>query len=196
MPGKRPFEWGVRSGECGVGSAMNYYFVPMNEVYAQEIVTHWVYGGEYAIHDYVHEADHMLDGTSWGKGLFAVLNDDGDLVGELTTEFFDADDVCVAYDDFNPQTLNAAEMWLGFGLKPALTGRGLGAAFVAACIDFAVRTHCYAGEAVRLGVPASNTRAIKVYQRVGFTIFNRVMGEVAGQTFEAVQMKKVLEKRP
>lgn len=189
MPGKRPFE-------CGVGSAMNYYFVPMNEAYAEEIVTHWVYGGEYAIHDYAHEADHMLDETSWGKGLFAVLNDAGDLVGELTTEFFDADDVCVAYDDFNPQTLSAAEMWLGFGLKPALTGRGLGAAFVAACIDFAVRTHCYAGEAVRLGVPASNTRAIKVYQRVGFTIFNRVMGEVAGQTFEAVQMKKVLEKRP
>ena len=75
-------------------------------------------------------------------------------------------------------------------MKPELTGRGLGAAFVSACIEFALREHQYAGEAVRLGVPASNERAIKVYQRLGFTEFNRIVGEVDGQAFDAVQMKK------
>ena len=38
--------------------------------------------------------------------------------------------------------------------------------------------------------PASNERAIKVYQRLGFTEFNRIVGEVDGQAFDAVQMKK------
>ena len=171
---------------------MIYTFVPMTEAYATEIVTHWVYGGDYAIHDYAHETDHMLDAASWGKGLFAVLNEVGDLVGELTTEFFDADDNCIEYDDFNPETLNAAEMWIGFGLKPELTGRGLGVEFVSACIEFALREHRYGGDAVRLGVPASNERAIKVYQRLGFTEFNRVRGEVDGESFEAVQMMKAL----
>ncbi len=169
---------------------MRYCFVPMNEEYAKVIVEHWQYGDEYSIHDYAHEADHILDSKSWGTGLFAVLNEAGALVGELTTEFFDENGDCIEYDAFRSEQLNTAEMWIEFGLKPELTGRGLGEGFVSACIEFAVSEHNYEGEAVRLGVPAFNERAIKVYKRAGFEIFNRAMGEVDGTEFEAVQMKK------
>ena len=104
----------------------DYDFVPMNEEYARRIVDNWKYGAEYAIHDYSNEADHILDSKSWGKGLFAVLNEDKELVGELTTEFFDENDDYIAYADFSDERLSGAEMWIGFGLKPELTGRGLG----------------------------------------------------------------------
>jgi len=173
---------------------MKYHFVPMNQVYAETIVEQWKYGGEYTIHDYANEADHVLDSASWGKGLFAVLNQDGELIGELTTEFFDEQDEYIEYDNLNDETLNAAEMWIGFGLKPELTGRGLGLGFISACIEFAVEKRNYKGEYVRLGVPAFNQRAIKVYERVGFRVFNRTVGEVNGKTFEAIQMKKPLRR--
>lgn len=171
---------------------MTYHFVPMNEAYAQIIVEYWKYDDEYAIHDYANEADHILDANGWGKGLFAVLNDEGNLVGELTIQFFDEHDEFIEYDDYSAETLNNAEMWIGFGLKPELTGRGLGEAFVSACVEFAVREHQYEGEAVRLGVPAFNKRAIKVYQRVGFVVFNRTVSEESSEEFEAIQMMKTL----
>jgi ribosomal-protein-alanine N-acetyltransferase len=169
---------------------MRYDFVPMNEEYARTIVDGWKYGAEYAIHDYSNEADHILDSKSWEKGLFAVLNEDGELVGELTTEFFDENDDYIEYDDFSDEKLRGAEMWIGFGLKPELTGRGLGTGFVSACIEYAMKRHNYRGEYVRLGVPAFNERAITVYERVGFEVFDRVVGEVDGREFEAVQMRK------
>ncbi|MEW5871150.1 MAG: GNAT family protein [Chloroflexota bacterium] len=172
---------------------MQYHFVPMTAEYANAIVDGWQYGGEYALHDYANEAEHILDPASWGTGLFAVLDENQELVGELTTEFFDAQGEYVEYEDFDSRDLGEAELWVGFGLKPELTGRGLGAGFVSACIAFALARHGYTGDYIRLGVPAFNQRAIKVYERLGFQIFNREQGEIDGKTFEAVQMKLLVK---
>ena len=171
---------------------MKYHFVPMNDEYAKIIVKQWKYEPEYSIHDYENEADHILDKDSWGIGLFAVLNEDDELVGELTIEFFNKNDNCVEYEDVNKVNLNDAEMWVGFGLKPELTGRGLGLEFITACINYALKAYTYEGEAVRLGVPAFNERAQKVYKRLGFEEFNRTEGEIEEKKYEAVQMKKFL----
>ncbi|MCP4542974.1 MAG: GNAT family N-acetyltransferase [Chloroflexi bacterium] len=171
---------------------MKYNFIPMNQEYANEIVTHWKYDGEYSIYDYANEADHMLGSESWGKGLFAVLNEKGDLLGELTTEFFDENDDYIEYDDFDDEKLNRAEMWIGFGLKPEFTGLGLGTGFVSACIEFAVAKHNYTGEYVRLGVATFNKRAINVYERIGFEVFNETVGEIDGKEFQVVHMRKHL----
>ncbi len=171
---------------------MKYNFIPMNQEYANEIVAHWKYDGEYSVYDYANEADHILDSNSWGKGLFAVLDESGDLVGELTTEFFDENDEYIEYDDFDDEKLNRAEMWIGFGLKPECTGLGWGTGFVSACVEFAVGRHNYRGEYVRLGVATFNERAIKVYERIGFQVFNRTVGEIDGKEFQVVQMQKRL----
>jgi ribosomal-protein-alanine N-acetyltransferase len=170
---------------------MHYHFVPMTEEYARIIVAQWQYGGEYAFHDYANEAEHILDTSGWGKSVFAALNENDELVGELTTEFFDEHDEYVEYEDFDVAHLSSAEMWVGFGLKPELTGGGRGAHFVSACLEFALRKHNYQGEYVKLGVPVFNQRAIKVYQRLGFEEFKRETGEMDGRPFEAVQMKKL-----
>ena len=54
------------------GPRIEYEFVPMTREYAHAIVDQWKYGGEYSIYDYSNEAEHMLDPTAWGVGLFAV----------------------------------------------------------------------------------------------------------------------------
>ena len=55
---------------------------------------------------------------------------------------------------------------LGLGMRPDLTGRGLGEAFVYAGLRFARET--YSPPAFRLTVAAFNRRAIRVYERTGF----------------------------
>lgn len=55
---------------------------------------------------------------------------------------------------------------VGLGLKPDLTGRGLGEEFMRAGLDFAEAA--YAPRAFRMTVAAFNRRAILVYERLGF----------------------------
>ena len=148
---------------------------------------------EYAIYTYANETDHTLDAEGWGTGIFAVLNQSGDLVGELSIEFFDAQGDVTEYRDFGDEALiNRCELWIGFGLRPDLVGRGHGAAFVIACADYAVRRYTYRGEYVRLGVATFNRRAITAYKKAGFQIFEHTTGDIAGKTFECVYMRKKL----
>lgn len=54
----------------------------------------------------------------------------------------------------------------GLGLRPELTGRGLGLEFFRAGLDFARAR--FSPIAITLAVAASNERAIRVYERAGF----------------------------
>ena len=55
---------------------------------------------------------------------------------------------------------------VGLGMRPDLTGQGLGEEFVASGLRFA--QNAYAPQAFRLTVATFNRRAISVYERVGF----------------------------
>jgi RimJ/RimL family protein N-acetyltransferase len=55
---------------------------------------------------------------------------------------------------------------IGLGLRPNLTGQGLGAEFFQAGVDFARAR--FPGLPIILNVAAFNERAIKLYERAGF----------------------------
>jgi ribosomal-protein-alanine N-acetyltransferase len=59
-------------------------------------------------------------------------------------------------------------IFFGLGLRPELTGRGLGLEFVLAGVDFA-RSH-FGRKDIVLDVAAFNERAIHVYERAGFRL--------------------------
>ena len=172
---------------------MKYTFVPMNKEYATTIVDTWKYENEYSIYDYSHEAEHMLNSEGWGRGIFAVLSQEGDLVGELSIEFFDEQGQYTQYHDYRDEALiNQRELWVGWGLRPDLVGEGRGAEFVMACVEYAVRQCHYRGEYARLGVARFNQRAIKAYGKAGFEIFDHTVGDINGKSFECVHMRKKL----
>ncbi len=172
---------------------MNYAFVAMNHQYASRIVDTWKYGETHAIYDYVNEADHMLDEDGWGRGIFAVLDEEGELIGELSIEFYDAQGEYTEYCDFDhADLLTGRELWIGFGLRPDLVGKGHGTAFVSACVDYAIERFRYREAYIYLGVAAFNQRAVKAYEKAGFEVFNHTAGEISGETFDCVHMRKKL----
>ena len=79
---------------------------------------------------------------------FAVRDDEGALIGFYFLPRGDA-------------------LFYGFGLRPDLTGRGLGEQFVLAGLKFA--RPIYGRRRVVLDVAAFNEHAIRLYRRLGFT---------------------------
>jgi len=177
---------------------MKYKFVPMNKIHAQKIIDNWEYEGEYSIYDYVYEKDDLLDEGGWGFNRFAVLNEKEELVGELTVSFFrevenDAeDDGYVEAEIVKSNPSDIFEMWVGFGMRPDLIGKGSGRDFISECVDFAVDIHKYKGDYVRLGVAKFNVRAIKTYQRNGFEVFDTCRADINGVEHDINFMRKKL----
>lgn len=172
---------------------MKYTFVPMNKEYATEIVKTWKYENEYTIYDYSNEAEHMLDEEAWSGGIFAILDQDGALVGELSIEFLDEEEEFTPYAEFDNRELTSQrKLWIGFGMRPDLIGQGRGAEFVTACVQYAAEHFQYRGDYVGLGVAMFNQRAIKAYEKAGFQIVKRTVGTINGKEFECVRMHKKL----
>jgi [ribosomal protein S18]-alanine N-acetyltransferase len=76
---------------------------------------------------------------------------------------------------------------VGLGLRPDLTGRGLGQSFLAAALTFATTTFHPAG--FRLTVAAFNERAIRVYKRAGFEERARFLNVSHGIETEFIVMR-------
>lgn len=169
---------------------MIFNFVPMTEEYAREMIDNWKYDGQYSIYNYENEEELLLNKSIWGKGIFAVLNEKNELIGEVNIEFFDEKDEYIDYKNLDDEKKETAEMWFGFGLKPELTGKGIGKDFAQACVNFAKKKNDYKGNCIRLGVAEFNKRAIKVYERAGFEKFNTHQGEIAGEKIDIIWMKK------
>ena len=92
---------------------------------------------------------------------------DGDSVPVKNPEFFfaarDDDGTLLGFYFLEPRE---GALFYGFGLRPDLTGRGLGERFVLAGLKFA--SLLYGARRVVLNVAAFNKRAIRLYRRLGF----------------------------
>ncbi len=77
---------------------------------------------------------------------------------------------------------------VGVGLRPDLTGQGLGLSFLEHGLAFAREQ--YAPARFRLAVAEFNARAIKVYERAGFERTRSFTHETNGGEFRFVEMER------
>lgn len=70
---------------------------------------------------------------------------------------------------------SAEALDIGLGVRPDLTGQGLGGEIVRAVIDFAIRLD--APPALRVTIAAFNQRALRVWQKAGFREVSRFTAE-------------------
>jgi ribosomal-protein-alanine N-acetyltransferase len=92
---------------------------------------------------------------------------DSDGLPVRNPEFFfaarDEDGALIGFYFLEPRE---GALFYGFGMRPDLTGRGLGEQFVVAGLEFARLR--YSVRRVVLDVAAFNERAIRLYRRIGF----------------------------
>jgi ribosomal-protein-alanine N-acetyltransferase len=77
---------------------------------------------------------------------------------------------------------------IGLGLRPDLTGQGLGLSFVEACLDFARRRS--SPQAFALDVATFNTRARAVYEKAGFVPGDTFWRHLSGRRWEFLRMSR------
>ena len=134
-----------------------FSFVPMNEEFAHDIVS-WHYEGMYAFYDMSADKEDLqifMNREYWEDFFRAVVDEQGSLVGWAT--FYSEKD----------------EFWLSLGLRPDLTGQGLGIDFVGACVEYAKSNYDISNGIIKLAVAEFNERAAKVYRRIGFHVCDR-----------------------
>ncbi len=137
-----------------------------------EAIAEWRYPEPYSFYDWSADVDdlrELLDPALRGEAYWAVRDGD-ELVGHFS---------------FKP---NEGTVEIGLGLRPDLTGRGLGAAFLAAGLDFARER--FAPERFTLAVAAFNERAVTVYERAGFVPDRVYMHATNGGEWEFLEMSR------
>ena len=151
---------------------MKFEFQPMDQDCAHAIAG-WHYEGIYAFYDLEQDADDLeewLDPHSWPDRIYAVTGDRDDLIG-----FF-----C-----FEQQKKVVV---IGLGLRPDLTGKGWGQAFLEAGMEFAREK--YRPATFELSVATFNQRAINVYRKAGFKDLEIFVQETNGGRYEFLRMAR------
>ncbi|MEH7461950.1 GNAT family N-acetyltransferase [Bacillus thuringiensis] len=136
---------------------MNIHNLTLEE--AKEINT-WQYEAPYEIYSFNGEDDtlkELLDGTYYG-----VCDEQDTFIGYFC--FGDNAQVPGGRDAKLYTTERVID--IGLGMKPALTGKGLGISFLQAGLQFAKEE--FRPETIRLSVAAFNERAIHLYMKAGF----------------------------
>lgn len=152
--------------------ADGYRLYQMDALDARE-VTGWRYDPPYDFYD--GDADpedlaELRDAARRRNVYFSVRDEKGRLVG-----FFQFETEGDAVD-------------VGLGLRPDLTGRGLGSGFLFSGLEFARRR--FAPARFTLAVAAFNERAITVYERAGFRRDGVFRHETNGGEHEFLSMRR------
>ena len=134
--------------------ASSYVFTPMNDEEARAVVS-WRYEAPYDFYDMANDPEgleELLGPPERREGYYAVRSD-GELVGFFC---FGAGGQLPSFDYADDGSLD-----IGLGLRPDLTGKGLGLEFLLAGLEFWRRY--FAPGSFRLAVATLNERAIQVY---------------------------------
>jgi ribosomal-protein-alanine N-acetyltransferase len=156
----------------GRAKRMKFRFQPMDEECAHAIAG-WHYKGIYAFYDMeqdVEDLAELLDPRSWDDHYYAVTDDHGNLIGFFCFE------------------REKEVVTIGLGLRPDLTGKGWGQAFLEAGLGFAREK--YRPATFMLSVATFNRRAIKVYRKAGFEDREVFLNETNHRQYEFLCMAR------
>jgi GNAT superfamily N-acetyltransferase len=122
----------------------------------------WRHEAPYDVYDVTHPVDEAVEYFLRPSTGCHVIEADGELAGFIT---FGAD-ARVPGGDYSDAALD-----IGLGIKPELTGRGHGAAYVEAVVAFARATFELGPR--RVTIAAGNERASRVWSGQGFAEIQR-----------------------
>jgi ribosomal-protein-alanine N-acetyltransferase len=149
-----------------------YRFRQMEDAEAVEI-SGWHYAPPYDFYDATSDPDdlqELLDAKRRKDAYFSVFDEDGALVG-----FFQFERQGKTVD-------------LGLGIRPDLTGKGLGVGYLLAGLQFARER--YSPDGFTLSVATFNERAILVYERAGFRRGKEYMHNTNGGEYLFLSMAR------
>jgi ribosomal-protein-alanine N-acetyltransferase len=149
-----------------------YRFRQMQDAEAIEI-SGWHYEPPYDFYDATSDRDdleELLDPNRREGAYFSAFNEDGSLVG-----FFQFESAGTTVD-------------IGLGLRPDLTGRGLGVEYFLAGLEFARER--FSPDRFTLSVATFNERAILVYERAGFRRGSEYMHHTNGGEYLFLSMAR------
>jgi ribosomal-protein-alanine N-acetyltransferase len=149
----------------------NPRFRTMTEDDAAAIST-WRYPPPYDFYDPGADEDdlnELLDPVRREAEYSTAVDDSGDIIG------------------FAQLTRDGDSVEIGLGLRPDLTGRGLGGDFVKAVLQLARDRH--APRRITLAVAEFNHRAITVYERAGFVAVRRYRHHTNGREWDFLAME-------
>jgi ribosomal-protein-alanine N-acetyltransferase len=136
-------------------AAVMMRIVPMTLAYAEDIVT-WRYPPPYDCYDVTGAAPEFFADAA--NGFFALVSPgDGVLLGFRSF----GEDGRVPGGSYDDSALDT-----GGGLRPSLTGQGLGRSAISTGLEFGRER--FAPKAFRVTVASFNVRALKVVESVGF----------------------------
>ena len=158
-----------------------YSISPLSEENAREITT-WCYDPPYDLYD--QEPVHLAGLLNPDYRYHQVLDEIGNLVG-FCCYGLDAQVPGGEYHEKFHEVLD-----VGVGMRPELTGQGLGETFVAEILDYGRTTYC--PEEFRVSVAAFNKRSLKTFQKLGFKIQGSFMRELVEIEFHQM-VKPVTE---
>jgi ribosomal-protein-alanine N-acetyltransferase len=150
----------------------DYLFRPMSDEEAREI-SGWSYEPPYDFYDATSDEDDLAELLDPGRrkdAYFSAFDDEGALVGFFQFE------------------VKGRTVDVGLGLKPDLTGAGMGLDYLLAGLEFARER--FSPTCFTLVVATFNERAIQVYERAGFSRGNTYMHHTNGGEFRFLAMSQ------
>lgn len=150
---------------------MGYIFKVMTQEEAREIAYNWHYEGEYSFYDMEADVEDLEE----------FLNDE--MRGDTTFVVWE-NNVLIGF--FNFHKIDNQTVDIGLGMRPDITGNGLGLKFVEAGLTFSKEK--YQPKYITISVATFNERAIKVYKKAGFEAVGTFVQETNGSCFEFLRM--------
>ncbi|HTI15381.1 MAG TPA: GNAT family protein [Dictyobacter sp.] len=148
---------------------MQFFITPMTRKDALAI-TSWRYAEPYKIYNIYESEESLAELLDPRSPHFGVRDEQGNLLG-----FYGFGTSALVWESERPDIyIEDHIVAIGLGMKPDLTGQGLGSTFVQAGLDFARQQFEPTG--FRLYVYPWNERAIKAYEKAGFQQVGIVKG--------------------